>query len=140
MEQDPPSAPDLLEKAADLIFTVGHVKDMYFHTDMAGNELGYCATGALNKATWGDADGLGRCDPLDSEYKNALHMESVKAHAMAVIQLRKLPGATDTSYLTEWNDADERTPEQVIDLLREAAKALRNGEVVLTQSGFPLLT
>lgn len=109
-------AADILEQAADLLETVGHCKGFSRAYSKGGHDLrviGYCATGALREM----ADKAGSYLPL------------VAAHEALAARLPAdfCPDSNVTTRIITWNDAHVRTPSEVIDLMKETAKDLRNG-------------
>lgn len=93
---------DLIEQAANLIETYGWIQGQY------GDEtMGYCVMGALERAASAGA--------LDRK-------EAVRAG----LALGRQVGA---AAITIYNDAPERTKNEVIDLMKHTAKDLHNRAV-----------
>lgn len=108
-----------LEKAADLIETVGHAKGEYVQLTYVGDgiavmRVGYCLVGALMQS----AEELGLED-----YGDLVNAQEAVGHYLN-LPLWQI-GARST--LIDWNDRDERTQDEVIDALKGAAKDIRNG-------------
>lgn len=97
-------AADLLEKAADVIFTKGHCKG-----DLQNSEGNVCALGALELARKGVR--------LNQE-----DITILRDYNYTLKLLRSKVG----SGIASWNDAPERTPEEVMNTMKEVAKDLRN--------------
>jgi hypothetical protein len=116
-------AADILEKAADLIESVGHCKGTFFETRGAGyeisNAVSYCALGAMDAANNYNSYGIISFRRTDA------HNEAIEALTI------ELCGESNDIYesanlIAQWNDNSERTPEQVVDLMKHVAKDLRN--------------
>lgn len=109
----PERAADLMEKAADLIETVGHAKGVSRSygdkPDGTPGIIGYCLSGALSQVVMTDRAFVGR---FDTDYR--------PAYALNLI-------AEKVGYNPIfWNDEAQRTPGEVIDMLKHTAKELRN--------------
>lgn len=123
---------DLLEKAAELIETVGHIKGQAVKYGPHNTHLAYCATGAI----W-EAAGL-----RDLSNNRFPHLPSVEyaANLAALAAMASFLEPHETELLlsninpgvriVNWNDAEERTADEVIDLMKHAAKDLRNRKVI----------
>lgn len=102
---------DVLEKAADYIHIHGHYKGYYAKDETV------CTEGAIFYATGTSLENLQR------NAKGALCV-----HSLAYPVFTKLVEylGLDVDYITMWNDAPERTQEEVEDTLKNCAKELRN--------------
>jgi hypothetical protein len=103
---------DVLERAADLIETVGHCKrrQWEFISPDYSTPVAYCAVGAITTAS----DGL-------IANQGAIHVLKAEIYGP-----RKPGDWTFRESIPRWNDDDDRTPAEVIDMLRQAAKTARN--------------
>ncbi len=101
---------EVLREAADLIETHGHVKRAY--TDNVNG--GYCAVGAIKVVVMGDVHTALIPDNDDQliTFHNTFNV---------VDEYLRDKVCTSASRIAVWNDEDERTPEEVIDLLRTIA-------------------
>lgn len=88
---------EILNGAADYIAEHGHAKGAYLTDDGCA-----CAIGAMRMAAFGRP---GIPDGVD-----------FKPYGVARMQLE-----TEILYLTQWNDAPERTAQEVIDTMRRVA-------------------
>jgi hypothetical protein len=104
-------AAEILEKAADLLETVGHVKG--HSISYSGDAItGYCVTGAIVEQV---------------THWNVVMDWRARAKAYEVLaDLISKDGREPTAKIIHWNDAPERTATEVIDLMKHAAKDLRN--------------
>ena len=106
---------DALDRAADHIETVGWLQgDLYDDYTDRGQPLTkcrVCAMGALNVALHGT--------PL---FPLGLQDDDLTAHEVAEYVERSLNGVE----LADWNDAADRTQDDVTTLLRRTAAELRN--------------
>jgi hypothetical protein len=115
-------AADILEKAADLLETVGHCKGFAVSYEPGThNVIGYCATGAIahvaydnNQVARLDAIGI-LADRLPEEFQTTMEFAGVVLRQAA------------PDRIINWNDAYDRQASEVIDLMKETAKDLRNG-------------
>jgi hypothetical protein len=115
MTHYPTDPADILEAAADLLESTGWTKGAY-HRNMyndsddgdAQNAVSYCAAGAIRRAAgWYDHHSV----PMA---RGTMDIEAMLAEKVGVI------------CLPSWNDKPERKVHEVIDLLKETAKDLRN--------------
>jgi hypothetical protein len=118
------SAADILEKAADLIQTVGHCKGSFSRWaagDVASGPtvVAYCALGAIDAAGQNDAYILST--PI--RVRSRRHNEAIDA--LGVELAGSIPFRGE-NVIAVWNDNEDRTPEEVIDLMKHVAKDLRN--------------
>jgi hypothetical protein len=103
---------EVLEKAADLIETVGHCKGNFSESDDQGNKLAYCALGAIAEAV----------DSMEASYSLRERTEdALERWLFGKLYL----GQTGRS-IPFWNDHRLRKPEQVVDALKQTAKDIRN--------------
>lgn len=102
------TAADILHEAADLVATQGHTKGRY--RDERGR---FCTLGALDEAC---------CRTLYKYDRSA----TIRADATLHTEFRATFG--DVLSIAVWNDLDETTPDDVIDLFKRAAKRVENGE------------
>lgn len=101
---------DILEKAADIIETVGWTRERFTAYDGASLEpIGHCALGAIAVAS-----GLAHNDDMDTVY------EYPAARALR----KKIPDYWDIAY---WNDHSTTSMSDVVDTMKLTAKELRNG-------------
>lgn len=99
---------DILDKAADLIDTYGHCKGVYF-----GDDGSMCMYGSVV---------LAGQPGYDTENPADLTPEVMAAHrCLDRFMLRQRQSAPAFG----WNDAPERTKEEVVSTLRAAAQAAR---------------
>jgi hypothetical protein len=103
---------DVLERAADLIETVGHCKRRHweFISPNYGTRTAYCAIGAITAVSSG------------RPYMHALWALRTEIYGPP-------EGWAPYQTIPAWNDAPERTAAEVIDMLRQAAKTVRNEHV-----------
>lgn len=107
-------AAELLEQAADLIETAGHVKGQFsavaLNADGEVTEfLGYCALGALSAAHHRHTDW------------------GIASYTCALLTLSsQVSRDFGSGIIPHWNDDPVRTPGEVIDTFKHAAKELRN--------------
>lgn len=108
---------DILEKAADLIETVGFVQGQYYKTDSDDKIIGFCALGAMSQATR---------NIYNLERDHILTGASAKACKAAEDTLRSaVKSATwNDNTIPEWND--DSTADVIIETLKQTAKNLRN--------------
>lgn len=97
---------DLLEKAADVIFTQGHCKGQ-----LENDKGEVCAVGALKVAAYGIAYNI------YNEVSDGVIFDN---------SYQALCNKLDPYAITTWNDLPETTAEQVMDTMKEVAKDLRN--------------
>jgi hypothetical protein len=100
---------DIFDKAADEILVRGHIKESCIN---AAGEV--CALGALSLAA-----GLQVVDPVTDKWNGppvAYHL---------IDRIIRLMANRLGVYTAEWNDAPERTADEVIEELRQTAKSLR---------------
>ena len=109
------SIPQILDKAADLLAKRGHCKHQYEETDGR-----LCLFGALNIAA--DCGPNGRTPKLLGALDDATQARSAIEKWIARNERPRPVGA-----LAGWNDAPERTKEQIIAAFRECAAELRAG-------------
>ena len=109
---------EALERAADLIETVGHCKDGYEIMDDNGVIIGYCALGALNAAVTSFTHLTGTIGVRNYDLEAIFAAQAALREALINTQ-----GAR---YIADWNDATERTASDVVDMLKHTAKDLRN--------------
>lgn len=114
---------DLLEQAADALESgrVGWMRgDIGFRTPGSdrGHEAMACAIGTLRHVAFGSPRMAGLVSPLAAEFRAYLSLEDRAISAMG------FPGGT--SELASWNDSEANQKEDVIDLMKHAAKDLRN--------------
>lgn len=117
------AAAKLLDRTADMIEERGHVK--YRLEDDSG---AVCLFGAMNVVQTGSATGFLSTDEVLDPWNVA--KENVRNRASdALSAYLDLPVEFDRWYisarLVNWNNADERTPTEVIDACRHTAKVLR---------------
>lgn len=115
----PQQVADLLEKAADLMETVGHCKGRFVQYKdnrkaKEGEEVAYCPVAAISHARIE----LGHSDHIKLAARHAL----VKHLGLKVGWSEHLP----YDFIARWNDEPERTTAEVIDAFKETAKDLRN--------------
>jgi hypothetical protein len=110
---------DSLEKAADLIETVGFCQRKARATDKDGKITGYCLMGALH-----DAFGLYRYEGNKRHFSSVWKYQMTGRNYAIDHIIRKIQ-----TQIPIWNDEPGRTASEVIDLLKHAAKDLRNKEV-----------
>lgn len=114
----PTDPADILEAAADLLETKGWTKGAY-HRDMYNESddddgqhaASYCAAGAIRRVTGCYDFTRAR---RESFVNRATDIEKMLAREVGELTL---PG---------WNDKPERKRDEVIDLMKEVAKDLRN--------------
>lgn len=99
---------EILNKAADIVEQRGHSKGVY--SDSTGR---VCAVGAINAAILGTT----KIEHLPIWYSG------LDTHAGRV--LHSLVCADEYWSITDWNDAPERTKEEVVAALRQAAEAVK---------------
>lgn len=99
---------EVLEKAADLIDTVGHCKHRLYDTDRDGQVIAYCLIGGIWAA-------------LGTE-----HATTTGRRLLDRLGFKKFGYVDAAVSIIDWNNADERTGAEVVDLLKETAKDLRN--------------
>lgn len=97
---------DILEHAADLIDTYGHLKGRTGNRD-----IGFCLVGAIHAAV---------CDYERHDQRTPSRVPLIYLVANHV--------GFDRLAITRWNDASERTHGEVTDALRHTAKDIRNKE------------
>lgn len=103
---------EVLEKAAEVIETRGHTKEQYVNANGA-----VCAMGAIRTAAWGRVLYLAK----------GITEEQSALHDRAAIEVgRHLAREGCNVVITEWNDAPDRTGEEVVDTFKLVAKDLRN--------------
>lgn len=111
---------DVLEKAADLIENVGHVRGRSVEYGEDGLPIGFCALGAIGYATVGiprpnmTRKDLGERDKKIFDAQMALHRHLTNA-PVAFGSYRSV---------TKWSD--HSPTEDVVEGLRQTAKDLRN--------------
>ena len=111
---------DVLEDGADIIEKEGHGKGNYF---VPGQ--GYCALGALGTAAGVFYDHDQSTDPALKE-RFTVYAEAADALAELVTVDRTRNNLDNRRHLVPaWNDAPERTKQEVLDALRKAAKLCR---------------
>lgn len=98
------TAAEVLEKAAEYIERHG-----WYQGGVNGPGASTCAAGAVNYLTWGSRDG--------STYNEG--QDTVRCEAFDYLRAR-LPELD----IASWNDAPERTREEVCQKLREVAASL----------------
>lgn len=125
---------EVLERAADLLETVGHCKGMqrqypagqYFDGSY-GNAIAYCATGAMDEVTIRRRGDFAECDHLPLKKaieKLALHLRQKRPN----VDLQS--HQSHRGFIEGWNDLSRTSASCVIDTMKEVAKDLRNrGEV-----------
>jgi hypothetical protein len=107
------SAPDMLESAADLIENVGHTRRSYKSFDKEMRVTGYCITGAIYESV-----------PIALRGNTLFETrEAIAAVRMEI--LRRFPHRYDGD-IAVWNDFHASDGAEVVDVLRHAAKNLRN--------------
>lgn len=94
---------EVLNRAADEIETRGHFKGMLGHDPYAPETCRVCLYGALNAARTGD--------PFADD-----------TTAVPESALFEVLGLNTTADLVDWNDDPDRTADEVVAVLREAAK------------------
>jgi hypothetical protein len=107
MTEERMSAPDMLESAADLIENVGHARRSYKSFDAEMRVTGYCITGAIYLRG------------------NTLFETKEAIAAVRMEILRRFPHRYDGD-IAVWNDFHASDGAEVVDVLRHAAKNLRN--------------
>ena len=109
---------EVLEQAADLIETVGHAKGMSRSFDSDGfTATGFCITGALGQV------GRYRAISIESGIMELLHAKLVAQGSLTRIIYS---WCDSRNSVIEWNDDDRTTKAEVIDLLKNTAKDIRN--------------
>jgi hypothetical protein len=113
-------AADVLERAAEFLETVGWVQNQSLMTDAIGVITGACVSGAC----WIAATG--------ASVEEDLHVPSVKELNQPGSPLYAAWAALEQKQIDPmgWNDTVGRTAAEVIDLLKEIAKDLRNNTEV----------
>lgn len=114
---------ELLETAADLIESVGHVKGLYEAREAGAlllgkggrKVVGYCAVGAICAAY----------NPVERHFDAHRVRAGINALHHTVFETGPQT-QTGLGNIALWNDTPGRTPGQVIDALKLAAKDLRN--------------
>lgn len=104
---------DILEKAADLIESVGHCKDVYCKLDDDDKVIAYCAVGAIRKAAGVPEEELSRREFKYTSYTSATNATNKLQDAVA-------------GFVPDWNDHSDRTAEEVVEKMKQVAKDLRN--------------
>ena len=108
-----PNTPQVLEDAADLIELVGWCQEDF------EDEYGQvCLMGALNSVTMVRTTSEGIEPHLLTARR---HAEQLLIDHLGLAPVRPTAGHP----LPDWNDAEGRTMQQVLDALRETAKAAR---------------
>lgn len=111
-------------RAAELIETKGHAKEWLRDPETGG----YCLYGALNVAKYGDSswhrDRSGRRNYSDTHTKISLTI-----HDLLGLETPDYEGSVTDEPVT-WNNAEERTATEVIDILRHAGKILKEEELL----------
>lgn len=103
-----------LAVAADLIEREGHTKGMLCSRDVKEGPM--CVMGAINRAIHGSADWVtGRAANLTSHRKFGEYLVA------AGLTQRSATGLASSA--VDWNNAEERTQEEVVSALRAAAAA-----------------
>jgi hypothetical protein len=104
---------DVIEKATDLIETVGWTQGNYTKLDdETGVIIGYCALGACTTAA--------SILAVSVELAPGLHTRLLNATFAALQQ------AVARESIMAWNDRPGQTREEVVEKLRHVAKDLRN--------------
>jgi len=111
---------EILEKAADLIATGHLVKGMLWD-----EEGGYCSVGAVRAVIQPELVGVDMF-PLVQRAVAALYEHGLSADYKA--QPPPWPSG-NWERVVEWNNAPERTADEVIEAMRQAAKHLHNEAV-----------
>ncbi|WP_328313146.1 hypothetical protein OG432_24705 [Streptomyces sp. NBC_00442] len=113
-----PQLAAVYEKAADVIQTNGHCKGWFYDIDAEGSppvhSLRVCALGALSVAVTGI--------PQPPEELDGLLAEAVADLSPRIVS--GTVGEDPVERIADWNDADARTPAEVVDTLLLAAKAV----------------
>lgn len=100
---------DLLDAAADAIEKYGHTKYV------GGNkDVGFCTIGAVTAVA---------CEPV---FSRDSHPCSRILRHQALDTVATVAGLTSFVSIPRWNDEDERTQQDVLDVLRKAAKEERS--------------
>lgn len=123
------TAADMLEEGADLIERVGWVQRAGKLTAEDGSIIGYCIQGACTEVLWKhfnvdvSRDGFRFFSEAQSNEMNAIFNGAMRVLREAVSPPAHVWGPAG------WNDAPERTVDQVLDKMRRVAKDLRNEAV-----------
>lgn len=100
---------DILLRAADVIEERGHTKGV-----LQDREGRVCAFGALNVVVYGSADHS--------------YLQSSRDEAAHAVTRHLGLGSGYLGPLVNWNNAPERTQQEVVDAFRGAARALKAAE------------
>jgi hypothetical protein len=117
------SLADIYLKAASVIRVNGHARGGYYQYESAGfgierapSECRVCIAGALSIVLYGN--------PIPPRYEGG-HGEDMDALAeglLATLGISRHPDDTPVMRLAAWNDAADRTGDQVIAALEQAAR------------------
>jgi len=99
-------------RAADLLEQVGWCQGELFRHDSLGEVVGRCAVGALMSA--------GRDNPVDYPFRLAVQV----ARELELVALSPAIRDDTAAVLETWNDAPERTKEEVVAALRGQRRGL----------------
>ncbi len=111
-------APDVLDRAADIIERDGHAKGEWCASGNAS-----CLGGAIVRAAAGDPG-----EPLDLAYYPPTGAAAVALYTLAEslgLTLAAYPSSRPVDRVMDWNDEPTRTKAQVVTALRSAAAGAR---------------
>lgn len=114
----PEDVASAIDGAVDVLRFEGWVQGAFVGRDWEGKRLGYCAMGALAKAIGGE-------ELLDEIVETGTGTSS-RLYWDALIRVTGTIDGDRCTCLSEWNDKPGRTKEEVIDLMEETSKYLRN--------------
>lgn len=112
---------EILERAADLIETGGHCKGYLWELDEDGQSVAYCLAGGVYTAM-----GIGTDDAFWTANSTPREVNRIDRIFRRISTVKWGNPLRDPQDLISWNNADERTGAEVVDLLKETAKELRN--------------
>lgn len=107
---------DILEKAADLIETVGHCKDTLYTKDDEGSIDSYCLTGGL----------LAAQGVTFMEYPFLHEIPETHSAVLVALSVEKFGTPHAEMRLVRWNNDPDTKASEVVDLLKATAKNYRN--------------